>query len=86
MAKVITGSGLEVMAKQRSPIPLDAAFSCPAGELLALVGPSGSGKTTLLRTIAGLYQPEQGHVACLGSTWLATERRYSLTPSSEKSA
>ena len=33
-----------------------------SGELLALLGPSGSGKTTLLRAIAGLEQPEQGHI------------------------
>lgn len=84
VVKVISDSGLEVMAKQRGPIPLDASFSCPAGELLALVGPSGSGKTTLLRTIAGLYKPELGHVACMDNTWLATERRHSLTPQQRK--
>ncbi len=32
------------------------------GELFFLLGPSGCGKTTLLRTIAGLYDPDQGHV------------------------
>lgn len=32
------------------------------GELLALLGPSGSGKTTLLRIIAGLEEPDIGHV------------------------
>ncbi|NYS45463.1 ABC transporter ATP-binding protein [Halomonas zhaodongensis] len=84
VAEVMVGSGLEVMARQRGPIPLDASFSCPAGELLALVGPSGSGKTTLLRTIAGLYQPELGYVACAGSTWLATDRRCVLTPQQRK--
>jgi len=41
------------------------------GERVALVGPSGSGKSTLLRLLAGLYEPERGHVeidgvACLG--------------------
>ncbi|WP_244208631.1 ABC transporter ATP-binding protein [Vreelandella andesensis] len=84
MAKSIMGSGLKVLVKQRGPIPLDASFNCPAGELLALVGPSGSGKTTLLRTIAGLYQPELGQVVCMGNPWLATERRYSLTPQQRK--
>ncbi|MGP0059715.1 MAG: sulfate/molybdate ABC transporter ATP-binding protein [Beijerinckiaceae bacterium] len=33
-----------------------------SGELLALLGPSGSGKTTLLRIIAGLEDPDGGHV------------------------
>ncbi|UYO73454.1 ABC transporter ATP-binding protein [Halomonas qinghailakensis] len=84
MADIITGNGLTVVAKQCGPIPLDASFSCPAGQLLALVGPSGSGKTTLLRTIAGLYQPEKGLVACAGNVWLATERGYSLTPQQRK--
>lgn len=39
---------------------------------MALVGPSGSGKSTLLRSIAGLYQPEQGRVVCNDETWLDT--------------
>lgn len=57
---------LIVTAQQAGPIPLNASFRCAPGELLALVGPSGSGKTTLLRTIAGLYQPQQGSVRCAG--------------------
>jgi sulfate/thiosulfate transport system ATP-binding protein len=32
------------------------------GKLVALLGPSGSGKSTLLRVIAGLEQPDEGHV------------------------
>ncbi|MBX7200066.1 MAG: ABC transporter ATP-binding protein [Rhodospirillaceae bacterium] len=31
-------------------------------EFLALLGPSGCGKTTLLRAIAGLEQPDAGHI------------------------
>jgi ATP-binding cassette subfamily B protein len=30
------------------------------GARIALIGPSGGGKSTLLRTLAGLYQPQQG--------------------------
>jgi ABC-type multidrug transport system fused ATPase/permease subunit len=32
------------------------------GERVALVGPSGCGKSTLLRVLAGLYEPQRGHV------------------------
>jgi sulfate/thiosulfate transport system ATP-binding protein len=41
-------------------------FAVPAGSLTALLGPSGSGKSTLLRTIAGLDQPDSGHVTING--------------------
>jgi sulfate transport system ATP-binding protein len=34
----------------------------PEGSLTALLGPSGSGKSTLLRIVAGLEQPDTGHV------------------------
>jgi putative ABC transport system ATP-binding protein len=38
-----------------------------AGELVALVGPSGSGKSTLLACLAGLDDPDGGHVEVLGT-------------------
>ena len=65
---------LAVRLVQDSPIPLDVSFACAPGEMLALVGPSGGGKTTVLRSIAGLYRPGRGHVACAAQTWLDTER------------
>jgi len=37
-------------------------LSVPKGETLCILGPSGSGKSTLLRIIAGLEEPESGHV------------------------
>jgi len=37
------------------------------GELLAVVGPSGSGKSTLLACLAGLDEPDGGHVVVSGS-------------------
>src|SRR6202158_487784 len=36
------------------------------GELVALVGPSGSGKSTLLSCLAGLDEPDGGHVEVMG--------------------
>ena len=77
---------LIVAAQQAGPIPLNASFRCAPGELLALVGPSGSGKTTLLRTIAGLYQPEQGRVSCAGAEWFWAQegQRRSLTPQARR--
>jgi ATP-binding cassette, subfamily B, bacterial len=33
-----------------------------AGEVVALVGLNGSGKTTLAKLLAGLYEPDEGHI------------------------
>ena len=48
-----------------------------AGRLLTLLGPSGCGKTTTLKLIAGLLEPDTGHI-CFGNkdvTTLPPERR-----------
>jgi putative ABC transport system ATP-binding protein len=37
-----------------------------AGEIVAVVGPSGSGKSTLLACLAGLDEPDGGHVMIAG--------------------
>jgi len=73
-------NGLSVTLSQAQPIPLDVAFSCPAGEVVALFGPSGSGKTTILRAIAGLYRPASGRVTCGETVWLDTARDEDLPP------
>jgi molybdate transport system ATP-binding protein len=64
---------LSVSLRQPRPIPLDAAFECDPGDVLAIFGPSGSGKTTILRTIAGLYQPAQASVRSGAETWTDTD-------------
>ena len=64
---------LRVALKQASPIPLDVAFTCNPGQVLALFGPSGSGKTTVLRSIAGLYSPQRARITVGADTWLDTD-------------
>lgn len=72
--------GLAVALRQAGPIPLDVAFACEAGQVLAIFGPSGSGKTTVLRSIAGLYTPEHGIVRADGECWLDTASRLVVPP------
>src|SRR5262249_61803891 len=37
------------------------------GTIFGLLGPNGSGKTTTIRTSLGLYRPDGGSIAVLGS-------------------
>lgn len=49
------------------------------GEMVALIGPSGSGKSTLLACLAGLDEPDGGHVVLLGD-------RLTRRPEAERAA
>jgi molybdate transport system ATP-binding protein len=73
-------AGLELRLGAEVPIPLDLAFGCAPGELLALVGPSGAGKSTTLRCVAGLHRPTSGLVRCGGKTWFDAAARCDLPP------
>jgi putative ABC transport system ATP-binding protein len=42
------------------------SISVHAGEIVAVAGPSGSGKSTLLACLAGLDEPDGGHVLVAG--------------------
>ena len=43
------------------------SFDLPTGKSLALMGESGCGKSTLLHLIAGLDQPDSGHIQLEGA-------------------
>src|SRR3546814_5092018 len=57
-----------------------ASFTAERGSIVALLGASGSGKTTLLRCIAGLEQPEIGHIQIGDKVAMDSERRILLSP------
>ncbi|MBD5548893.1 MAG: ABC transporter ATP-binding protein [Lachnospiraceae bacterium] len=45
----------------------DISFSVNQGEILGIVGRNGSGKSTLLRSIAGIFQPDEGIIDTKGN-------------------
>jgi len=59
------------------------SFEVHDGELLVLLGPSGCGKTTTLRMIAGLEEPDDGHI-WLGSRAVNDVRRNVFVPTEKR--
>ncbi len=45
----------------------DVSFCVEKGEIVGIVGRNGSGKTTLLRSIAGIFQPDEGRIDAHGN-------------------
>jgi molybdate transport system ATP-binding protein len=63
----------------RSHFELDVGFSVDV-QRVVLFGPSGAGKTLTLRTIAGITQPDSGHVVVAGRTLHDTGAGIRLAP------
>ncbi len=43
------------------------SFSLEKGKILGIIGRNGSGKTTLLRSVAGIFQPDEGYIDTKGN-------------------
>jgi molybdate transport system ATP-binding protein len=48
---------------------LDLDLNIAQGEFVTLFGQSGAGKTTILRVLAGLTEPQEGHIEVDGAIW-----------------
>src|SRR5215470_15438392 len=51
------------------------SFEVQRGTIVGLLGPNGSGKTTLVRMLAGMLQPDSGHVELDGTSVIEMSRR-----------
>ncbi|WP_137938482.1 ABC transporter ATP-binding protein [Chitinivorax sp. B] len=65
---------------QQGLLTLSVSGQITHGECLAVFGPSGAGKTTLLRMMAGLTQPDSGHLTVDGEVWIDASRGFHLPP------
>jgi len=54
------------VVKKRREFVVDVALQLGAGETIALFGASGAGKSTVLACIAGIEQPDAGHIRADG--------------------
>lgn len=63
---------------------LDIKLSIPKGSFLSLYGKSGAGKTTLLKMLAGLVEPEKGHIHASGEVWFDKAKRINMIPQKRK--
>jgi molybdate transport system ATP-binding protein len=59
---------------------LDLAFSAPGTTTTVLLGESGAGKSSVLRLLAGLQQPEHGHIELDGISYFDSEQRIAVPP------
>ena len=65
MAALVSGIGLGAIRGERV-LFREVSLHVEAGELVLLRGANGAGKTTLLRQLAGLSEPQVGHVERAG--------------------
>ena len=67
----------------RNPFDLQINFKSDAKRLV-LFGPSGAGKTLTLKILAGLIQPDSGHVQLAGERLLDMKAGINVSPQQRK--
>lgn len=65
LAKSLRRDGIKMSSVVRAVN--DVSFEVKKGEILGIVGRNGSGKTTLLRSVAGIFQPDEGTIDTHGN-------------------
>ncbi len=59
---------------------LECRIQNDSNELISVFGVSGSGKSTLLKMIAGLENPDSGHIRVGGESWFDSAKNINLAP------
>jgi molybdate transport system ATP-binding protein len=59
---------------------LDMSLAAETGKTTVLLGESGAGKSTVLRLLAGLLQPQRGHISLDSVTYFDSARRIVIPP------
>src|SRR5258708_16181923 len=59
---------------------LDLSFAAGAGKTTVLLGESGAGKSTVLRLLAGLLQPQRGHISLEDAIYFDSEKHINIPP------
>jgi molybdate transport system ATP-binding protein len=49
-------------------------------EFVTIYGPSGAGKTSVIRMLAGLLDPDRGHIEVDGNFWYEHEKKINVKP------
>ncbi|MDO4681217.1 MAG: ABC transporter ATP-binding protein [Lautropia sp.] len=70
---------------KRHPFQLDVRLQS-AHSRIVIVGPSGSGKSLTLKAIAGLLQPDEGHIHLDGQVLFDSARQIHLPPQARQMA
>ncbi len=68
------------ITKTLGAFSLEARLSTGSGQVTALFGPSGAGKSTLASCLAGLIDPDSGHISLDGTTLFNAETGTRLAP------
>jgi ABC-2 type transport system ATP-binding protein len=76
-ASVAVQVDVAALAKRFSGVAAvdDLSFAVAEGEIFGLVGPDGAGKTTVMRMLAGVMQPDNGHIVIDGVDVVADPER-----------